>query len=299
VLGAAAAGLLSACTTTGTRGPDAPRSARASGGGSSSGAAAPPSASASSSSAASPAPSPTPSIDLQAAPASVIARSHVPILCYHQIRDWTPRDSSADRAYIMPPATFTAQLDALSASGYTTVTPDQLLAHLTTGAPLPERPVMLTYDDADADGYDVALPQMLQRGFTGTYFLMTVVLGKQHYLSADQVRELERAGMTIAAHTWDHHRVDRYSGNDWQVQIDRPTQEIAAIVGHPVRYFAYPYGAWSPAAFEHLQAAGFSAAFQLDAAPLDPVHPLFTIERKIANPTWSTSTLLRELATGF
>jgi peptidoglycan/xylan/chitin deacetylase (PgdA/CDA1 family) len=295
VLGAAAAGLLSACTGAGADSPDAPRP----GGSPGASAAQPPAPAASTTSAAAPTASPTPSIDLQAAPASVIARSHVPILCYHQIRDWTPRDSSADRAYITPPATFTAHLDALAASGRTTVTPDQLLAHLTTGAPLPDRPVMLTYDDSDVDGYDVALPQMQQRGFTGTYFLMTVVLGKQHYLSEDQVRELDRAGMTIAAHTWDHHRVDRYSGDDWRVQIDRPTQEIAAVVGHPVRYFAYPYGAWSPAAFEHLQEAGFSAAFQLDGAPLDPGHPLLTIRRKIANPYWSTSTLLRELDTGF
>ena len=246
-----------------------------------------------------PSPSPSPTPTATADPATIVARSHVPILCYHQIREWTADDPASARPYIMPPRIFTAQLDALAAGGYHTVSPDQLVDYLTTGAPLPTKPVMLSYDDADMGGYDVALPEMGRRGFTGTYFVMTVVLGKPRYMSKAQLRELNARGMTVAAHTWDHHRVDRYAGGDWAVQIDQPTRQLADIVGHPIRYFAYPYGVWNAAAVPHLQDAGFDAAFQLNGKPVDPAGPLYTIQRAIANPYWSTDTLLETVASGF
>lgn len=231
--------------------------------------------------------------------ATIVARSHVPILCYHQIREWTGDDSSSARPYIMPPATFTAQLDALAGSGYKTISPDQLTDHLVHDAPLPPKPVLLSFDDSDLDGFTVAAPAMVQRGFVGTSFIMTVVLGKKHYMSADQIRQLEAAGHTIGAHTWDHHRVDEYSGKDWRIQLDEPGREIAKIVGHPIRTFAYPYGAWNTAALPHLTEAGYTAAFQLNGKPVDPQQPLLTIQRAIANPCWSTDTLLQTVATGF
>ncbi len=231
--------------------------------------------------------------------ATVLARSHVPILCYHQIRDRTGDDSASARAYIIPPATFTAQLDTLRDNGFTTVTPDQLMANLSFGTALPAKPVMLTYDDSDLDGFTVGAPAMAERGFTGTYFAMTVVLGKKHYMSSDQLRQLEAAGNTVGAHTWDHHRVDRYAGDDWRVQLDEPGAELAEVLGHPVSYFAYPYGAWNPVALPHVLEAGYTAAFQLDGKPLDPEHPELTVQRAIANPSWSSEDLLTAVTTAF
>lgn len=197
-----------------------------------------------------------------------------------------------DRQHIIPPGAFTAQMDTLKDGGFSTISPEQLLVHLTTGAELPERPVMLTDDDSVVDGATVALPAMAQRGFTGTCFLMTVALDKDRYLSDDQVRDLEAAGMTIGAHTWDHHRVDRYAGEDWRVQIDEPVQTIAGILGHPVTTFAYPFGVWGTDAFDHLAAAGLTSAFQLSDRPMDPGHPLLTVRRRIADPRWSAQDLL-------
>lgn len=238
-------------------------------------------------------------IDLRADTADVAARLGIPILCYHQLRPRTGADSAADRPYIVPPAQFRSQLDTLVRRGYHTISPDQLLAHLTTGARLPSRPVMLTFDDAVDDHYRVALPELRRRNMTGTFFVMTVVLGGDGYLTRGQVRRLDRAGMSIGAHTWDHHRVDEYSGDDWRIQVDESVGELERIVGHPVRVFAYPFGVWSRAAFPHLRRAGLWAAFQLTSRPVTFADPLMTIRRKIASPDWSTEQLARELLDGF
>lgn len=240
-----------------------------------------------------------PRINLHAKPEAIAARSSIPILCYHQLRAQTGADAAVDRPYIMPPARFRSQLDTLVRRGYHTITPAQLVAHLTTGARIPSRPVVLTFDDAVDDGYSVALPELRRRHMTGTFFVMTVVLGNQGYMTKSQVRRLDRAGMTVGAHTWDHHRVDRYAGDDWRVQIDEPTRELARLVGHPIRLFAYPYGAWSAEAFPHLRHAGLEAAFQLTDKPISFSDPLMTIRRKIASPDWSNRQFAQELRAGF
>jgi len=240
-----------------------------------------------------------PRIDLRAKPAFIAARSDIPILGYHQLRPQTGADAAVDRPYIMPPKTFRAELDTLVRRGYHTISPDQLLAHLTTGARLPAKPVILTFDDAADDHYRVALPELRKRHMTATFFVMTVVLGNENYLTRGQVRALDRAGMTVAAHTWDHHRVDQYAGDDWRIQIDEPTRTLERIVGHPVRYFAYPFGAWSRNAFSHLRKAGLRAAFQLTDQPITFSDPLMTIRRKIASPDWSTREFVQALRGGY
>jgi hypothetical protein len=82
---------------------------------------------------------------------TVLSRPQVPILCYHQIRDWRPFDSKQAKDYIVPVARFEEHIKMLADSGYHTILPDQLLAYLTTGAPLPEKPVLLTFDDTNLD----------------------------------------------------------------------------------------------------------------------------------------------------
>src|SRR5579871_3329908 len=104
----------------------------------------------------------------------ILNRKQIPILCYHQIRDWKPTDSKGSKDYIMPPADLKAELKMLADSGYHTILPDQLYAYLTKGEALPSKPVMLTFDDTDEDQYTVAWPEMKKYGFKGVFFIMTV-----------------------------------------------------------------------------------------------------------------------------
>jgi peptidoglycan/xylan/chitin deacetylase (PgdA/CDA1 family) len=227
------------------------------------------------------------SISASIPPASVIlAKKQVPILCYHQIREWRPTDSKVSRTYIVPPAAFAAQMRMLADSGYHTITPDQLYAYLISGSRLPEKPVLLSFDDTDLDQYTVAYPEMKKYGFKGVFFIMTVSLGRPHYMSRDQVRALSDEGNVIGSHTWDHHNVKKYEGKDWITQLDKPTRQLEQITGKSIRYFAYPFGLWNTAAFPELKKRGFVAAFQLNEKA-DPVDPLYSIRRIIVPGTWN------------
>src|SRR5450432_401742 len=220
----------------------------------------------------------------------ILSKKQVPILCYHQIRDWKPTDSKVSKTYIVPPAAFAAQMRMLADSGYHTITPDQLYAYLISGGRLPEKPIMLSFDDTDLDQYTTAYPEMKKYGFKAVFFIMTVSLGKPHYMSRDQVRALSDDGNTIGSHTWDHHNVKKYEGNDWITQLDKPTRQLEQITGKSIRYFAYPFGLWNKAAFPELKKRGFIAAFQLNEKA-DPVDPLYSIRRIIVPGTWSGNSL--------
>ncbi|SET42907.1 polysaccharide deacetylase family protein [Hymenobacter actinosclerus] len=230
--------------------------------------------------------------------ATIIARPQVPILCYHQIRDWTAKDSKGAKDYIIPVAQFKAQMQMLADSGYHAILPDQLYAYLTTGAPLPSKPVMLTFDDTDLDQFTVARPTLEKHGFKAVYFIMTVSLGRPRYMSKAQVKQLSDEGNVIGSHTWDHHNVKKYQGQDWVTQIEKPTKQLEEITGKKVNYFAYPFGLWNQEAIPELKKRGMDAAFIL-AEKRDQQDPLYTIRRIIASGYWSPRTLHNSMVQSF
>lgn len=230
--------------------------------------------------------------------ASVLAKKEVPILCYHQIRDWRPTDSKTAQNYIVPVENFRNQIKALADSGYHTILPDQLYAYLTTGAALPSKPIMLTFDDTDLDQYTVALPEMNKYGFKGVFFVMTVSIGRPNYMTKAQIRDLSDKGHSIGSHTWDHHNVKQYQGQDWVTQIEKPSKTLETITGKPISYFAYPFGLWNPQAIPHLKEKGMIAAFQL-AGKRDPQDPLYTIRRIIVPGAWKPNTLQKVIRESF
>jgi len=229
--------------------------------------------------------------------ASMAARANVPVLCWHQIRSATGADSARDRAYIVSPKALAEQLEALDRAGYHPVTGESLVAHVAIGKPLPPKPVLLTFDDASAGQYTRAVPLLRRHRFVATFFVMSVVLDKPGWMTSAQVKRLARGGMTIAAHTYDHHLVPEYAGEDWDTQLLGPQAKLSKLIGHHVRLFAYPSGLWNREAFAHLDAAGYVAAFQL-ADKLDRRDPLWTL-RRIIVPELSGREPLRAIRRDF
>ena len=233
-----------------------------------------------------------------ASAATILSRKQVPVLCYHQIRDWKPTDSKSSKDYIIPIETFKQHIKMLADSGYHTILPDEYYAYLNTGAKLPEKPIMLTFDDTEENQYAIAAPTLKKYGFKGVYFIMTVSLGRPKYMTKAQVKELSDAGNVIGSHTWDHHNVKKYEGKDWETQIDKPTKTLEEITGKKIEHFAYPFGLWNPQAFPELKKRGMKSAYSL-AEKRDQNDPLYTIRRIIASGYWTPRTLSNSIKNSF
>jgi peptidoglycan/xylan/chitin deacetylase (PgdA/CDA1 family) len=233
---------------------------------------------------------------------TILARKQVPILCYHQVRNWKPTDGKVGKDYIVEIQNFKDQMKMLADSGYQTILPDQLYAYLNTGAPLPAKPIMLTFDDTDLDQFTTAAPIMKKHGFKAVYFIMTVSIGKKgkfvHYMSSDQIKQLSDAGNVIGSHTYDHKNFKKYQGKDWEEQLDKPTKRLEEITGKKMTEFAYPFGLWNAEGIPELQKRGFRMAFSL-ADKRDQNDPLFTVRRIIASGYWSPRTLHNSIVKSF
>lgn len=237
-----------------------------------------------------PAPSPTaatvPTPSATAIPVS--ERAYVPIFCYHHIRKWEKTDSEDDRAYIVEPADLEAQLKWLQQAGYHSVTSEQVYQYYANGVALPEKPVMLSFDDNDDNQYTNARPLLKKYGFKASFFVMTVTIGKENYMTAEQLKELDKEGHDLQPHTWDHHIVTDYkTEEDWQRQIVEPKNELEALLGHETSFFAYPFGIYDAQVVDKLKSYGYKAAFRLRDVMDDTVDPVFAIKRYIANGYWT------------
>ncbi len=230
--------------------------------------------------------------------ATILSRQQVPILCYHQIRDYRPSDSKTARDYIVPAGSFEEQMQSLADSSYHTISPDQLYDYLTLGTPLPSKPVMITFDDSREDQFTAALPELKKHNFKGVFFIMTVALNKPGYMSREQVKQLADEGHTVGSHTYDHKNVKTYGSDDWVDQIQKPSQQLQTITGKPVEYFAYPFGLWNKDAIAKLKDHDFKAVFQL-AAARDENDPLYSIRRIIVPGGWSGSCLQKIMTKSF
>ena len=241
---------------------------------------------------------PEPTLPEIANAATILNRPEIPVLCYHQVRDYKPSDSKTAKDYIVPVDVFRDQMKLLADSGYQAILPGQLHEYLITGKALPDKPVLITFDDTRLDQFTAALPELDKHGFKAAFFIMTVSLGKPGYMSKEQVKQLADEGHTIGSHTYDHKNVKTYTVDDWVDQVQKPSKQLQTITGKPVEYFAYPFGLWDKEAIAKLKDHDFKAVFQL-SAKRDENDPLFSVRRIIVPGSWSGATMIKVMKISF
>ena len=175
------------------------------------------------------------------------AAMRVPILMYHEIAG---RAETASRLAVSP-ANFAAQLDYLRRAGFTTMTAAALSARLATGiGPLPDRPIVLTFDDGYADFHSRAMPLLDRHGFTATLFVTTGweqdaglrPSAPGRMLNRTQLAEAAAAGVEIAAHTRSHPQLDQLPEQLVRDELYSSKRWLEDEIGLAVPGLAYPFG---------------------------------------------------------
>ena len=174
--------------------------------------------------------------------------------------------------------------------------------------PIPDKLVVLTFDDSKASHYTVVRPLLKKYGFGATFFItegFSFATNKEDYLTWEQIRELHRDGFEIGNHTRDHKGVSKASLPGLREQIEATNAQCAAYgIPKPVS-FAYPGNAIEPGAFPVLEELGFRFA-RRGGAPEHPYdegdgfayepgldHPLLLPSAGDARPAWTLENFKR------
>lgn len=186
----------------------------------------------------------------------------VPILMYHYVSQ-PPADADVYRVDLsVTPDNFRQQLAWLRENGYTGIDYYDLSLAIVGMTELPEKPVLLTFDDGYLDNYTAAFPLLQEYGYKATFFVVTdfVDFGREGYMTWPMLEEMSRAGHRIESHSRTHPDLrdkDR-DGLIWEILGSQQT--IAAHIGYTPRYFCYPGGDYNEATIQMLRELDFWGA---------------------------------------
>jgi peptidoglycan/xylan/chitin deacetylase (PgdA/CDA1 family) len=192
-------------------------------------------------------------------PANAPTRTvRVPVLTYHRVAA-LPAVGQLD--LIVDPTNFAAELAALHDAGYHTITQAQMFDALYGGAALPSRPILISVDDGYVDDVRTILPDLERLHMVATFFVITGRMTEPGFLTAEQIRLLDHAGMDVGDHTAHHVDLRLLTASELQSETAGSRQALQAVLGHPVYSFAYPFGAYNDTVIQAVHAAGFSMAY--------------------------------------
>jgi peptidoglycan/xylan/chitin deacetylase (PgdA/CDA1 family) len=196
------------------------------------------------------------------APDGVERRVRVPILMYHYISDPPKGANDIRRDLSLPGPDFELQLRYLVNEGYHSISMQDLIMHIQQGTPLPEKPIILTFDDGYKDAFTVAVPLLKKYGFTGTFFIFTQPIMKENrdYLSWQEIELMSAAGMEIGSHSASHPDLREQPDDVLMSEIVDSKKEIEAHIHKPVRSFCYPANTYNSGVIQKVQEAGYWAA---------------------------------------
>ncbi|MGW4231441.1 polysaccharide deacetylase family protein [Streptomyces sp. NPDC004980] len=182
----------------------------------------------------------------------------------------------ADAVYglSVSPGAFRAQMDVLAGRGFTPLTTAALGECWRTGRPLPDRPVLITFDDGYEGVHRHALPVLAEHGFAATVFVSTGWLRGAYdeggaldtMLDWSQVRELAATGVEIGGHSHTHPQLDQLDDRALRAETVRCREIVAAELGEVPVSFAYPYGYSSRRVRRAVRAAGFAQSLAVGNA---------------------------------
>jgi peptidoglycan/xylan/chitin deacetylase (PgdA/CDA1 family) len=219
----------------------------------------------------------------------------IPVLMYHRVLDEQP--SSSSHGIWVTTDQFRNQLQSLRSRGFKTITFRDYARFLEGKFRLPERPIVLTFDDGYEDNFSVAYPLLREFDCHAVIYAVTDPKRRTNFwdtgeptaplLTTEQLRELHKAGMEIGSHTTTHPRLTQIPAEEIRKELRESRDSLQQILGSEVLSFAYPYGALQPEVKTYVAEAGYRFAAAADTGPLAFYQDFLEIRRIQVFP-WTT-----------
>jgi peptidoglycan/xylan/chitin deacetylase (PgdA/CDA1 family) len=214
----------------------------------------------------------------------------ISILMYHQVGHFAPMKTH--RAVYCDVGRFQMQMRALRWLGVPVISMSQAVAALRGQAAMPQRAVVLSFDDGCANFYEHALPVLQAQGYPAiVYAIAGLVGGAASWLAADghptpplmdvaQLRALSTLGIEVGSHAWSHIRLAEQAPQVQQQELSDSRQRLQDALGCAVPHVCYPYGSHNLDTLHAAAQAGYTSGVTCQRGAATPDFDLLALPRK-------------------
>lgn len=193
-------------------------------------------------------------------PITLFPAGGIPVLMYHSISE------NAGNSLCVPIEQFEEEMRWLSREDYRALSAEELYRALAAGESIPEKSVLITFDDGYLDNYENAWPVLRQYGFHATFFIITDSIGYAEengfsYMDWKHLRELAEAGNTVGSHSVSHSNLKSLSEEQQQKELHESKKILEEGLGITVSAFCFPYGKYNSATLRLMEASGYRIGF--------------------------------------
>jgi len=211
----------------------------------------------------------------------------LPILMYHAVEVGEP----SGYGYTVSATQFERQLDAIQRARFETISLKQLFDGLDGKAPLPRKSIVLTFDDAYRNVYQVAWPLMRERAMTGTLFVVADHVGgsnewdqakgmpRLELMDVAELKSLADAGWEIGSHGCEHLELAKVDENQQRDEIFRSKSQLESLLGIAPEFYAYSHGSYTEPVKELLRDAGYRGACSMFSKAVSVTEDRFCMRR--------------------
>lgn len=232
-------------------------------------------------------------------------RGIVPILMYHKV---DPNRNIGGLGLRVTPEQFDWQMDYLKSNGYQTVTMDDLINSWHGKEKLPDKSVVITFDDGYEDNYRYAYPILKKYKFNATIYLIVNTIGKTNtfdsrrigqpvnkMLNISEIKKMQKGGIIFGAHTMNHPHLASIVPYEAKEEIANSKNSLENILGKDVTTFSYPYGSYDKLVESFVRHAGFKSAVTTVVGVNDKNSDGFALSRVRIMGYYSRRQFIREI----
>lgn len=199
----------------------------------------------------------------------------IPVLCYHDVTPNNPENNEL----LIHPSKFKEQLQYLKDNGYFPITLDEFYGFLRENKAIPEKSVVLTFDDGYRGNYTYAYQILKDFGFAATVFVVSDFVDNDLYMTKEQLKEMSHNGFKVESHTSKHDDLSKLNEAQQIETLKKSKDNLEKIVAQPIEYVAYPFGRSNNQTRIAAEKAGYKLGFNLNGRLADRSDNNYNIDR--------------------
>ena len=226
------------------------------------------------------------------------ADDHIPVLLYHDVQQQYDPDKAA---IAVTPERFDEHVAALLNNGYTPVSFEDVYNASIGKFAMPEKPVIISFDDGYLTNYTYAFPIICKYGVKTTIFIITKTVGtmeKNPHFTWEQAREMQKSGLvSILSHTYNHHDLLTLDSYEVERELRLSRYLIEKNLGTKCEIVAFPFGSHNADIEASARNAGYKVVAQVGEAGRNTITDVRTkpLIRITAYGSWTGDELIMKI----